>query len=206
MRDYFYDIWRTIHSISIGMRISLKYCFAKTVTLQYPDMAPALQPRYRGFHFFEIEKCIACDLCAKACPVDCIYIEKTGPRKIDKTTGVAAGGAMTRYAIDYAKCMFCALCVDPCPTDCIHMGNLHDLSGYDRESMIVEFTELAKEGLQTPQPLWMQRDDLPEWARKRKEEWVAHAYSDDKFTGKVDARREEMVKALAPSVPTKAKK
>ena len=203
VRAYFHDIWRTVYSILVGMRISLKYCFAKTVTLQYPDMAPAIAPRYRGFHFFEIEKCIACDLCAKACPVDCIYIEKSGPRKINKATGVAAGGAMTRYAIDYAKCMFCALCVDPCPTDCIHMGNLHDLSGFDRESMIVEFTELAKDGLQTPQPLWMQRDQLPEWAETRKREWLEFANSDDKLSEQTEVRRREMLAALEPSAPPK---
>ena len=205
VHDYFYDIWRTCYTILVGMRISLKYCFAKTVTLQYPDVAPALQPRYRGFHFFEIEKCIACDLCAKACPVDCIYIEKSGPRKIDKATNVAVGGAMTRFAIDYSKCMFCALCVDPCPTDCIHMGNLHDLSGYDRQSMIVEFTDLATEGLQTPQPLWMQKDELPEWARRRKEAWVEFEHSDDKLSGKNDMRRTKMTEALVASVPPKKK-
>jgi NADH-quinone oxidoreductase subunit I len=204
-RNYFYNIWKAVYTILVGMRLSLKYCFAKTITLQYPDVAPALQPRYRGFHFFEIEKCIACDLCAKACPVDCIYIEKTGPRKIDKKTNIAAGGAMTRYAIDYAKCMFCALCVDPCPTDCIHMGNLHDLSGFTREDMIVEFTELAKQGLQTPQPLWMEKDNLPEWARKTKEEWLEFSHSDDKLTGKTDLRREEMRKALEPSQAPKKK-
>jgi NADH-quinone oxidoreductase subunit I len=205
VREYFHNIYQTVRTILIGMRISLKYCFAKTITLQYPDMAPALQPRYRGFHFYEIEKCIACDLCAKACPVDCIYIEKTGPRKIDKETGIAVGGAMTRYAIDYAKCMFCALCVDPCPTDCIHMGNLHDLSGYTRESMTVEFTELAKEGLQTPQPLWMQKDQLPDWAEKRKTEWVEFAHSVDKLTGRNEDRREAMVKAMEAAEPAKKK-
>jgi NADH-quinone oxidoreductase subunit I len=205
VRHYFRDIWQTVYTILVGMRISLKYCFAKTVTLQYPDVAPALQTRYRGIHYFEIEKCIACDLCAKACPVDCIYIEKSGPRKIDKATGVAVGGAMTRYAIDYAKCMFCALCCDPCPTDCIHMGNLHDLSGYTREDMLVEFTELAKEGLQTPQPFWMQKDDPPAWARERKKEWVEFAHSDDKLTGKNDLRRVKMVEALTPSAPAKKK-
>ena len=197
VRTYFRNIWQTVSTILVGMRITLKYCFAKTITLQYPDVAPALQPRYRGIHFFEIEKCIACDLCAKACPIDCIYIEKTGPRKIDKQTGIAAGGQMTRFAIDYAKCMFCALCVDPCPTDCIHMGNVHDLSGYDRESMIVEFTELAKQGLQTPQPLWMQREELPAWAQQRKQEWVEFAYSNDKLSQDKQRRREEMVKAVA---------
>ena len=137
--------------------------------------------------------------------MDCIYIEKSGPRKIDKATGVATGGAMTRYAIDYAKCMFCALCVDPCPTDCIHMGNLHDLSGFDRESMIVEFTELANEGLQTPQPLWMQRDHLPEWAETRKREWLEFANSDDKLSDQTEVRRREMLAALEPSTPKKKK-
>ncbi len=197
VRDYFHNIWQTIYTISVGLRISLRYCFAKTVTLQYPDDAPALAPRYRGFHFYEIEKCIACDLCAKACPVDCIYIEKTGPRKIDKETGIAKGGQMDRYAIDYAKCMFCALCTDPCPTECIHMGNLHDLSGYSRESMIVEFTDLALQGLQTPQPLWMQKEKLPEWAATRKQQWVDFDHSDDKLVNQNDRRREEMVKAVA---------
>jgi NADH-quinone oxidoreductase subunit I len=193
MREYFRNIYLTIKTIMIGMRITLKYCFAKTVTVQYPDMAPVLQPRFRGFHYFEIEKCIACDLCAKACPVDCIYIEKSGPRKIDADTGVALGGAMIRYAIDYAKCMFCALCTDPCPTDCIHMGNIHDMSGYDRESMIVEFTDLAKQGLQTPMPVWMQKENIPEWAQKRKDEWVERGRP----------LREEMMKAMTEQKPVK---
>ena len=175
MGRYFADIYDTLKTIAIGMRITLKYCFAKTVTVQYPDMAPVLQPRYRGFHWFEAEKCIACDQCAKACPVDCIYIEKSGARKIDKATGEAIGGACMRYAIDYAKCMFCALCVEPCPTDCIHMGNNHDLSAYSRKDMIVEFTELAKEGKQTPEPLWMQRDELPAWAAERRRLWEERA-------------------------------
>lgn len=196
VREYFHNITQTVRTILIGMRITLKYCFAKTVTVQYPDVAPVLQPKYRGFHFYEIEKCIACDLCAKACPVDCIYIEKTGPRKIDKETNIAVGGAMTRYAIDYAKCMFCALCCDPCPTDCIHMGNIHDMSGFTRKDMIVEFTELAKRGLQTPQPLWMQKDQLPDWADEKRRDWEEYRYSHDKLTDQNDRRREEMIKAM----------
>jgi NADH-quinone oxidoreductase subunit I len=115
MREYFHNIWSAMRTILIGMRITLRYQFAKTITVQYPDVAPVLQPRFRGFHWFEIEKCIACDQCAKACPVDCIYIEKTGPRKIDKESGVAKGGAMTRYAIDYSKCMFARCACRPAP-------------------------------------------------------------------------------------------
>ena len=206
VHDYFYNIWRAVYSILVGMRCSLTYCFAKTVTVQYPDTAPVIMPRYRGFHYYEIERCIACDQCAKACPVDCIYIDKTAPRKVDKESGIAVGGAITRYAIDYAKCMFCGLCTEPCPTDCIHMGNIHDMSGYDRESMIVEFTELAKEGLQTPQPLWMQKDRLPKWAGARKQEWLDFAHSDDQLKGKAGLRRQKMLQALEPSAVPKKKK
>ncbi|MGB9624344.1 MAG: NuoI/complex I 23 kDa subunit family protein [Phycisphaerae bacterium] len=175
MREYFRNIYLTVKTVLIGMQITLKYCFAQTVTVQYPDMAPVLQPRFRGIHYFEIEKCIACDQCARACPVDCIYIQKTAPRKIDKATGVATGGAITRFAIDYAKCMFCALCTEPCPTECIHMGNVHAMAGYDRESMLVEFTELAKQGLQTPEPLWARIGRLPAWAEAQKREWLERA-------------------------------
>jgi len=200
---YFRNVYSTIRTILIGMRVTMRYCWAKTICVQYPDMAPTLQPRFRGFHWYEIEKCIACDQCAKACPVDCIYIEKTAARKLDKVTGVAVGGAMVRYAIDYSKCMLCGLCTAPCPTACIHMGNVHDMSGYDRESMILEFTELAEQGLQTSQPRWMHgvnrqiqlgacREQVPEWAARTKRHWE-------------DAGRpvrEEMLKALTEQKPS----
>lgn len=156
--SYFRDLWHSIKSIAIGMRITLKYCFSKTVTIQYPFEKLSFAPRYRGIHEFEADKCIACDMCAKACPVDCIYIDKSAPRKIDKKTGKAVGGELLRYAIDYQKCMFCALCTEPCPTDCIHMGKNHDLSSYSRGDMVVEFHEIDKQGLRTPIPLWMERN------------------------------------------------
>jgi NADH-quinone oxidoreductase subunit I len=156
--EYFQNIYDTVSSIAVGMKITLRYCFQKSVTVQYPEQRLSLAPRYRGIHEFEANKCIACDLCVKACPVDCIYIDKSAPRKLDKATGNAVGGELLRFAIDYSKCLFCALCTEPCPTDCIHMGKLHDLSSYSRKDAVVEFTELDKQGLHTPIPLWMERN------------------------------------------------
>src|SRR5512140_1298250 len=172
MRDYFRNIYLTLKTILIGMRITLRYCFARTITVQYPDVTPTVQPRWRGFHWYEIERCSACKACARACPVDCITVENAGIRKVDKETGISRGGAMVRYAIDYSKCMFCALCCEPCPTECLHMGTIHDLSGYSRREAVVEFTELAKQGLRTPMPLWMMKNNLPAWAQKAKDDWL----------------------------------
>src|SRR5438874_11932783 len=129
VRNYFRDIYDNIKSISIGMKITLKYCFQKTVTVQYPEQHLTFAPRYRGIHEFEQDKCIACDMCAKARPVDCIYIDKTAARQIDKKTGKVdpKGGQLIRYAIDYPKCLVGALCSEPCPPDGLHMRKLHDL-------------------------------------------------------------------------------
>ena len=196
---YFRNIYTTLRTVLIGMRITLKYCFARTITVQYPDMPPTVQPRFRGFHWYEIEKCSACKACARACPVDCILVENKGVRKVDRETGLVRGGAMVRYAIDYSKCMFCALCCEPCPTECLHMGSTHDISGYSRREMMVEFADLAKQGLRTPMPLWMQKDNLPTWAQKAKEEWIERArpFADE-------MRRATTEQSVAPPKPAAA--
>jgi NADH-quinone oxidoreductase subunit I len=192
-KQYFRNVYQTLKTILVGMQITMRYAFARTVTVQYPDVPPPMQPRFRGFHWFEIEKCSACKSCARACPVDCITIESSGPRKIDKATGLVRGGAMTKYEIDYSKCMFCGLCCEPCPTECLHMGDMHDNSVYDRPSTIVEFTELAKQGLRTPQPLWMRKASLPDWAKASRDRWLELARP----------RQEEMAKALIDQTPAK---
>lgn len=179
VRAYFANIYDTVRSVLIGLRITLKYCVQRTVTVQYPERKLSFAPRYRGIHEFELNKCIACDLCAKACPVDCIYIDKTAPRRIDKNSGLVdetdpKNGKLLRFAIDYSKCLFCALCTEPCPTNCIHMGKLHDISGYSRGDAVVEFAELDKRNLRTPLPLWMERNaDHIGWVKDERDRVMA---------------------------------
>src|SRR6184192_4052010 len=127
------------------------------------------KPRYRGFHRFDLTTCIGCDKCAKACPVDCIYIDKV-------KNPVGKGFRVNGFKIDYTKCMFCALCVDPCPVDCIFMGSTFDQSCFSRDGCIVDFAKLPLEtawgqatlnptaiaaSKLTSEPVWIKPPDPP---------------------------------------------
>ncbi len=140
------NIVDTVSTVAQGMRVTLRVWLdtyrperkAFTELFEYPELPLVVAPRYRGFHRFDLTTCIACDQCAKACPVDCIYIGK------ERVEG-AKGFKVTGFTIDYSKCMFCALCVEPCPVDCIFMGATHDLSSFSRDGCLVDFSRLPLE-------------------------------------------------------------
>jgi NADH-quinone oxidoreductase subunit I len=130
---YFRRVWNGIRTTAKGLRVTWRHFLTKPTTIQYPEEQPYFSPYERGLHEFETDKCIICELCAKACPVDCIYIHAEGRGK---------NAVLTRFAIDYSKCLFCALCVDPCPVDCIHMGQQYDLAAFDRgETVVLDFVK-----------------------------------------------------------------
>ncbi|MGH9491607.1 MAG: NADH-quinone oxidoreductase subunit I, partial [Terriglobales bacterium] len=67
-------------AIAKGMGVTLKNIFQPAVTETYPDEPVHFEERYRGIHVLQrdengLEKCVACFLCAAACPSNCIYIE-----------------------------------------------------------------------------------------------------------------------------------
>ena len=140
---WFRNIIVAIVTVARGMFVTLRYWLmtyradrgAFTEKFEYPEKPVPVTARYRGFHRFDLTTCISCDQCAKACPVDCIYI---GKERVESGKGFK----ITGYTIDYSKCMFCALCVEPCPVDCIFMGATHDLSCYSRDGCIVDFSRL----------------------------------------------------------------
>ena len=151
--EYFGTIVRGIRTTILGLGVTAKYLVRKPVTLQYPEEKPVVPAGYRGIHVFEKDKCIACDLCAAACPVDCIYIESIGKGK---------NAQMTRYEIDYNRCIFCAFCVEPCPTSCIHMGQSFDLNKYTSEGCSVDFVKLWDDHqMQSPTGETILWKDLP---------------------------------------------
>jgi NADH-quinone oxidoreductase subunit I len=82
------------------------------------------------------EKCVACYLCASACPSDCIYIVATDdPRPPAERVGVDERYAQV-YNIDYGRCIFCGFCVEACPKDAITHGYNFELSVYNRADLL----------------------------------------------------------------------
>jgi NADH-quinone oxidoreductase subunit I len=133
--SYFGHLWGAVKTTCQGLKLTTAYLFTAPVrepfTMQYPDERPVIDKvTHRGLHEFDVDRCINCSLCAKACPVDCIYIESIEKGK---------NAVMTRYEIDYSKCIFCGLCVPPCPSECIQLGERYSLPGHTRDEMIIKF-------------------------------------------------------------------
>ena len=146
MRDWFRNVYLAVVTVAQGLSVTARAAARTyrrrtyTEAFEYPEKPVPVAARYRGFHRFDLTACIGCDKCAVACPVDCIYIEKSRAPAApgEKPKGFQVDG----FLIDYTKCMFCALCVDPCPVDCIFMGSNHDLSCYTRDGCVVDFAKL----------------------------------------------------------------
>lgn len=136
---YVRNIWNSVKTTLVGMRITGKYLLQKPITVQYPDERLPIPDRYRGIHYLEQEKCIECLACARACPIDCIEMEAVRHGKELEWIS---------FTLDYQKCMFCELCVYPCPKDCIHMGTEYAFVSFDRSEFkhdLLSFKGMAKD-------------------------------------------------------------
>lgn len=116
-----------------------------TNTIQYPQQQIPVPEVGRYQLDVEIDDCIVCDLCAKACPVDCISIESI---KATEAIGQTSDGSTKRlyaaqFDIDMAKCMYCGLCTVVCPTECITMTNQYDRTVRHLEELTYQFAVMT---------------------------------------------------------------
>jgi NADH-quinone oxidoreductase subunit I len=148
------SVLRNVYAIAKAMGITFREMFAPTVVENYPDGLGPLkgahfEARYRGMHILQrdengLEKCVACFLCAAACPANCIYIEA------EENTAEHRVSAAERYAkvynIDYNRCIFCGYCVEACPTDAITHGHGFELATFNVSGLIYTKEQLLANG------------------------------------------------------------
>ena len=119
----------------------------RLTTVEYPEERLLMKENTRNFPFLVFDgddekaglRCVACKICEKECPPQCIYIvlerdEKGKPQKHPRV-----------FDIDISVCMSCQICVEVCPFDAIKMDQVYELSRFDRfEGLLLHKRDLAK--------------------------------------------------------------
>ena len=147
------EIGETAVTLAKGFSVTLRTLFRPTVTENYPDEPVRFEERYRGIHVLQrdengLEKCVACFLCAAACPAQCIYIEaaeNTAERRLSASERYA-----TVYNIDYSRCIFCGYCVEACPCDAITHGHGFEQASFNIADMVYRKEQLLAQPLKPP--------------------------------------------------------
>ncbi|HYM19764.1 MAG TPA: NADH-quinone oxidoreductase subunit I [Candidatus Kapabacteria bacterium] len=149
MAGYFTDIKDGLGTALKGMSIVMKHLLKPKVTRQYPNPSDrfALPERARNRLYVNMDDCIGCDQCARACPVNCITID-TAKQIPGENLGTTSQGKkkslwVTRFDIDIAKCCYCGLCTYPCPTECIRMTDVYEFSEFDRVNLIYNYATMS---------------------------------------------------------------
>ena len=121
-----------------------KHTFMRNETVQYPEEMPYQAPRYRGRIVLTRdpdgeERCVACNLCAVACPVDCIALQKTEREEDGRWYPEF-------FRINFSRCIMCGLCEEACPTYSIQLTPDFELCEFDRKNMVYEKEHLLIDG------------------------------------------------------------
>jgi NADH-quinone oxidoreductase subunit I len=145
VKQWLSDLWYGFYTVLVGMKITWRHLFVDKVTLHYPEEKWTLPPKSRMRLFMKYEDCIGCGQCARACPVDCIYI-KTEKRPTTKPAIWAADGTPIKldthvFDIDMSLCCYCNLCTYPCPTNCIYMTPEYEFAATDLTSHLYHFAK-----------------------------------------------------------------
>ena len=152
MREYFNNIKDGLVTVFIGMKITFLHLFTPSVTIQYPSVKVPMVDRARNRLFVNIDDCIGCDQCARACPVSCISIDTVKGLPTDDLGKTSQGKKkalwVTKFDIDFAKCCYCQLCVFPCPTECIFMTDEYEFSQLERTGLLYKFSALSPEDVE----------------------------------------------------------
>jgi NADH-quinone oxidoreductase subunit I len=119
------------------------HTFARRRTVLYPEEKPRLPARWRGRIILSRdpqgkERCVACYLCAAACPVDCISLQATEDEHGRRYPEF--------FRINFSRCIFCGYCEEACPTYAIQLTPDFEMGEWKRSSLVYEKEDLLISG------------------------------------------------------------
>ncbi len=126
-----------------GFAITGPYTFKKVYTEQYPKVPAKVPPRFHGAPRLNVDPetgktlCIACDLCAQACPIGLIEVQRE--RNAETKRWELKG-----YTYNAARCMFCNLCAEACPTNALELSQTFEYAVYDMKELYWDKAALEK--------------------------------------------------------------
>jgi NADH-quinone oxidoreductase subunit I len=123
----------------------------RLITVQYPEERNPLPENYRNFPILIYDtddaeaglRCVACKICEKECPPQCIYIIKSDDKKPDYMGKPQFYPKV--FDIDISVCMSCQICVEVCPFEAIKMDKDFELSKRERfDQLLLRKETLSK--------------------------------------------------------------
>ena len=126
-----------------SLAMVFSHAFRPRDTLCYPEEKVPLAPRYRGRIVLTRdpdgdERCVACNLCAVACPVSCISLQKA-----EREDG---RWYPEFFRINFSRCIYCGLCEEACPTTAIQLTPDFEMGEYRRQDLVYEKEDLLISG------------------------------------------------------------
>jgi NAD(P)H-quinone oxidoreductase subunit I len=128
VKDYSLDAAKAVKYIGQGMSVTFDHMKRRPVTVQYPYEKLVPSERFRGRIHYEFDKCIACEVCVRVCPINLPVVDWEYNKATKKKV-------LKHYSIDFGVCIFCGNCVEYCPTNCLSMTEEYELAVYDRHEL-----------------------------------------------------------------------
>ncbi|MBP0021324.1 MAG: NAD(P)H-quinone oxidoreductase subunit I [Cyanobacteria bacterium SBLK] len=135
--DYAKGTVQAAKYIGQGLSVTFDHMQRRPVTVQYPYEKLIPSERYRGRIHFEFDKCIACEVCVRVCPINLPVVDW----EFDK---VAKKKKLNHYSIDFGVCIFCANCIEYCPTNCLSATEEYELASFDRHELNYDNVALGR--------------------------------------------------------------
>ena len=135
--EYAKDAVSAAQYLAQGLGVTFDHMRRRPITVQYPYEKLIPSERYRGRIHYEFDKCIACEVCVRVCPINLPVVDWVMNKETKKKE-------LRNYSIDFGACIFCGNCVEYCPTNCLSMTEEYELAAFDRHSLNYDNVALGR--------------------------------------------------------------